>query len=70
MPRQCRPMPWATCEVTEAKPVGGTGGVKSLAPKQSRTNQERRNRANAHIQDVQATNAVRLATAQRKASEL
>ncbi len=52
--------------VAEAEPTGGGGGVPPLTPEQARARKEKRDKADAHVQDVQAANALRLAAARRK----
>ncbi len=52
--------------MAEAEPEPTGSGAPPLTPKQARARKEKRDKADAHVQDVQAANALRLAAARRK----
>jgi hypothetical protein len=56
--------------MAEATPSGGEGGVRPLTPEQARARAQKKAKATAHLQDVQATNSLRLAAAQRRMTEI
>jgi hypothetical protein len=49
--------------------AGARGSIKPLTPAQARARQKRKDNALSNLHDTQASNAIKLRTAQRKAAE-
>jgi hypothetical protein len=56
--------------MAEAKPVGGEGSVPPLTPTRARARATKMAKATANLKDVQAASAIRIASAERKLSEI